>query len=399
MKYSCSPEKELVRGHKQGASAVDEFSEGWPGWQVVGSCLAVGSNPAYSDIVPLRKLHLRTAWPWSIRSYLPHGPAATLRGLFQWLKFDPPSRNRARIINCVDVLLTILKPLVIPHLVASPAFHGHMCDWLSNGLRWVVVDGTPDEDEIEEYTHLVRERIMVMVNFHRFIFNHLNSTERKVFHAHAPEQLHSAFDKTAVFILYATRVISELKLLGPNESTQPLIVMLPYIEMVGGYISLLAQQIRADTTISGRFSDQLRIGTLSTEPVPTQRSVEHLRGQLTQLTNSERCAAPACITSIVDHHLRLCKGCYVVKYCSRRCQKRASMGSCYRRTPVALRIARSRAHQGRSRDDSRRVGWAMEHPCLPRRDYLVEIEAPQPWLRPSNQTLACTATQSSPMAP
>jgi hypothetical protein len=80
--------------------------------------------------------------------------------------------------------------------------------------------------------------------------------------------------------------------------------------------------------------DQLQPDSIVLPLLAKDSSVELLDNSVHQLAESQRCAAPTCPVTMADCHLKLCTGCKVAKYCSRRCQKRA----CYHKSQDVVRV-------------------------------------------------------------
>jgi hypothetical protein len=90
------------------------------------------------------------------------------------------------------------------------------------------------------------------------------------------------------------------------------------------FVDLLRGEFGANVRLFESMErDQLQPDSIVLSLLAQGSSVELLDVSVDQLAESQRCAAPTCPVTMADCHLKLCTGCKVAKYCSRRCQKGA----------------------------------------------------------------------------
>jgi hypothetical protein len=169
---------------------------------------------------------------------------------------------------------------------------------------------------------LLKDSVM-MVSVLRVLVMMGNKTERRIFHRNAPRDLLLAYEGGHVVSCYTARVtdyfnhLENRHLVKPNEDAP-----------VHGHVKFLVHALYMDCNDLDLFdlSNPMHIAFLgpnaSHATLPFAAS-EYLSAELRSLENSQRCTAPNCLTTLADRRLKLCLGCRRVKYCSRRCQKKA----------------------------------------------------------------------------
>jgi hypothetical protein len=327
MKCSCSAEEKRLRVHVDGMSSLASGPNSTLGWLVLGRCLHAGSKTQYTSFATLHKLHRRKQWPWSARSFLPHGPSATIQGLVQWCRCDSTAYNRSAVFASLNSLIEILRPLVIPHLIVSRAFLDSSCFLMQRSKHSIVAN----DEEPEDILDVAMEQAQLILTHHRLVFTLTNEIERKVFHAQMPTKLLLAYASAFAILIHAVGVISERKLREPLQSSAShrLLSMSSMVTTADGFMPILMHQLRLDTTSpiammeTNTNPNSQYLDLNGPDAVPPQALIDLVRKQLQLRQSSERCTAPTCIASIVDGRLKLCMGCQSVQYCSRRCQKRA----------------------------------------------------------------------------
>jgi hypothetical protein len=94
-----------------------------PGWHLVVRCIQAAEKADDGDTLPpLNKLHRRKHWPRSLLSFLPHGAALTVQGLYQWLSCSPNAMVRSSLFNSINSLIYIMHSMVITHVIVSRPF-------------------------------------------------------------------------------------------------------------------------------------------------------------------------------------------------------------------------------------------------------------------------------------
>jgi hypothetical protein len=323
-KCTCSPEERRTIMHRAKRPAQWASADSSPGWQVVGACLEVVAQVDETDVVPLNKFHRRKTWPRSIRSILPHGSASTVKGLCQWLKYKTEGGDRRAVLLSLNSMISLLEPLVVPHLIGSRAFlHGTLYRLKFDEQLLAIVRSEPAQSpnitaagRDTPFSVLVQDYLLAIPVMAKLLLRTSNETERRVFHRHERKKLLAAYEGAIVISQYALSL-----------NRQPFLSRADRIQDIEKDLQALACILYLDCYTSGvfDFTNPRHVALVGpnaalvpSAPTPEERFDLELR----HITDIPRCLAPGCIKTMADSHLKLCLGCLQVQYCSRRCQKR-----------------------------------------------------------------------------
>jgi hypothetical protein len=185
MQCLCSSgDKRTSNSHVHGQGALIDRRKSTPGWRLRSLCLNPVVIANHTDTSAL--LRRRKQWPRSIHSYLPHGAAQTILGLFQWLGCEATIIDRVQVYHSLNNLTLILQPLVIPHLIATPPFFDAIYD-MSKALHLrgtLLEPPLQTEEEIEFTTRL--HNCSILVSVMNTLVDVITEGERMAFHRHAP---------------------------------------------------------------------------------------------------------------------------------------------------------------------------------------------------------------------
>jgi hypothetical protein len=156
-----------------------------------------------------------------------------------------------------------------------------------------------------------------------------SETQCKVFHADAPERLLSAYENAIPVLRRPLEFVeNHPNKRIPGRSFRTVLTTDQPVDTAREQLKALTRRILLDCSESS-IADSSRqtywallefIGTYGT---PAPSPFDRLVLELESMSADQRCHAPTRIKTLADSHLRVCAGCHSVRYCSRRCQKRA----------------------------------------------------------------------------
>jgi hypothetical protein len=326
MKCSCSLEERQKSSHALGEHLYSGVKIGFEslGWYTAYSCFRLMVKVDGGDVLPLNKFNRRKQWPHSIHRVLPHGPSDTLQGICQWMKFNHPMFLRARIMNDLRIMLAILSPLLIPHFITSRV----LLDGASHlpKVKQVITE-VLSERATGSHKALLSEACQdcnTIVPFaHDLVFKYMNATERKIFHLQFPAELLAVYDGARSTSDFCRERVQEGEVRGPvAEASRELANFSPHITALRRMLCLDWSGLYSDYKLfEQQYMNQPESDALDIPTAPP--AVDRLDRELEWLKHSPRCTAPTCSRTAADSRLMLCSGCRYMKYCSRRCQKRA----------------------------------------------------------------------------
>jgi hypothetical protein len=357
MKCTCTPEERRADDHTELLDTEEWMSpDAIAGWLMVDACLYVGSTVVpdckQPDILPLNKLRRREHWPHSIRSFLPHGAARTIEGLSVWLKFTSPSQlfsvDRHLLLRSLDNIILIFRPLVVPHVIVSPAILGSIYQMKHVHTSFYIGgNNLPTHKEEQTLVSHLKYCHQHTTVIYSLVTHMTNEMERSVFHHSAPAELLAAYEGAQTVARQAAQTISLLVRRSKDDSDSdrsrcphPILQMVDHVNQLKQHVthlvSALYLDLNKDTTkpqgpvCSSSSSASIGIHChahdrksgrkiyIPSAPSPATR----LKKELTLLMDSQRCCAPNCLNTVIEGRLWACAGCSSMVYCSRRCQKR-----------------------------------------------------------------------------
>jgi hypothetical protein len=325
MECSCSPEDRRQPDHLHGEKVSATCLDLDPGWRIVVNCTYPEQKIDRSEVQPINRLHRRSStWPQSVRAYLPHGASQTLQGIGQWFRVSPPLQCKLKLFQTLDNTLHLLRPLVIPYFVTSSILVAG-ASHLSEALE--LLDYTNPSLDGREFSILVQECHAYIPLMRHFIFKIINGSERKVFHRNVQGELADVYQGSFLVARHATFVALKAppEYQGPEELS-----LLAKTKEVGNFqedIMALIRELYWDCSERGEIlADPYQVevlGPIAAQGRPQMAVTVRLRQELADIKTSQRCSAPKCLNSAADGRLKICSGCLIMLYCSRRCQKQA----------------------------------------------------------------------------
>jgi hypothetical protein len=325
MDCSCSPEDRREPDHLYGQELSTTRLNLDPGWRVVMNCLYPEEKIDRVEVQPIDRLHRRSsAWPQSVRAYLPYGASQTLQGLGQWFRITPPVPFKLKAFQILDNTLHLIRPLAIPYFITSSILvdgAGHLSEALE------LLEYTKPSLDGREFSMLVRECHAYIPLMRHFIFNAINASERKVFHRNVQGELADVYQGSFLVARHATIFARKAP---PKYQSPEQLSLLEMTKEVGSFqedIMALIRELYWDCSERGEIlADPYQVealGPMAAQGRPQMAMTVRLRQELADVKTSQRCSAPTCLNSAADGRLKICSGCLTMPYCSRHCQKEA----------------------------------------------------------------------------
>jgi hypothetical protein len=326
MECTCSLEERRTLDHLPGSKRISATNMA-PGWRLVYDCLQPGAKADQEDVVRLAKFHRRKQWPRSICSFVPHGAGDTLQGVCQWLACSPVPQVRAAVFNSINRMMLILQPLILPYLIVSPTSLLRLDDLASQSTRSSLLEEEPRVEEEKNLSDYIGDCVVFFNVIQHLLFNVFNENMRLIFHHDNPAKLLEVYEGAHVSICRAKALVQKLQATGtPGSARHPLVKAAEVLPQVEGCLENFAHMLSLDFPELEIFeiSKQRRPNLLHREIVRCPPPIdERLRIELNRFHNFQQCCAPACFKATTQTPLKVCLGCYWMRYCSRRCQKRA----------------------------------------------------------------------------
>jgi hypothetical protein len=331
LQCQCSTSQQGEATHRMGQQehGRSEFQHDHPRWYFLALCLrapvmyGTKGDPC-AALTRMDKLRRRKAWPYSIRGLLPHGPQKTFEGVLQWLQLDLHSRDRVRFIAMLNVLLVFCEPVIVPYLVTSPVFvRSCLLEPIQRDeLSIRTVTSTADIDNCVDIINCVE--VLVGRLMRALVTEKASDTELLIFHRAEPVLLLEAY----AGLLRICRKIAALSTVTRQDD------MMNWnspqrIERIERAIKALSVKLIVDCGELAHLDSTASLRTLFSQEFQKlhdpQLAQLHYWDRAVSVVHSletaQRCVAPVCLTLISDCALKLCTGCGLTRYCSRRCQK------------------------------------------------------------------------------
>jgi hypothetical protein len=317
-----------VREHSEGP-----FSSDKPCWYLFSLCIRatevyLTQQDPCANLVRMNKIRHRTAWPFSIRGLLPYGPKETLDGILQWFHFNLPPRYRMRLYWSLELLVSFCQPAIVPYLAASDVFIQLGVIETVKRIEEVVVVANKAKDNISICGAAVECLTAWSVCMSQ-LMDHANESEIWIFHHANPKALMEAYGRAAN-VCHATNAI-KLEVGKKERIHWSNAINQNHLSQISETLARLGQMLIVDC---GKLA-------LPDPPIALHPMFKHLYealaipamhhrglfgrlfGILDSLEKAQRCSAPDCSILISRRPLKLCTGCGLIRYCSRRCQKHA----------------------------------------------------------------------------
>jgi hypothetical protein len=281
----------------------------------------------YTDVVPLNRMARRKSWPRSILGILPYGSYETVHGLCQWLTVASSASQRGIIFMSFAFMTRIIQPLIIPHLIVSDAFLEAIS--AMGSVDWLISAHIGNQTHEEEHSS-AKESITAYSNVFSFLYvevvSKLTNIERMMLHSRSGKRLYAGYKDASLVIERGKTYVEQHLEHEDCECKHDLSFqeLSKSLRRLTRFVDLLRGELGANVRLFESMErDQLQPDSIVLPLLAKGSSVELQDESVHQLAESHRCAAPTCPVTMADCHLKLCTGCKVAKYCSRRCQKRA----------------------------------------------------------------------------
>jgi hypothetical protein len=314
---SCSDIEQRHLCHKIAESGALRFgAKPCPGWLVVDICLQIAVRADRKNPVLPKKSFDRKSWPRIICDFLPHGDEETLKGVTQWLKCNPSTNDRTQVYDSLGSMIFLMSSLTIPHLLTSWIFFEGFAHIRRAGQLFASRQGALHRREEDEVIEELVENCRALINaISTLVIPLVNQTERRIFHLYDPTELLAGYESVRLVTSRASEVIHLRHRLSNT------------ILQVNCQLGILINKFYLDCKENGTFhSSKTSFRDLAALPEaqlsPLPLASLRLMMMLGPSEMVYKCSAPTCLKTVVDTALRWCKGCFGIRYCSRRCQKR-----------------------------------------------------------------------------
>jgi hypothetical protein len=328
---NCLDDGPLKTWHNHGVSAYEMHGAAQhthPRWYFFVLCLQPFIHYQHTrkrqEIHRLDKLDSRDMWPTTTESVLIQHPEETIRGLIQWYTLELGPVERQRLANALEVVIAVCYPLVLTFLACDDSLF-RLCFLNSIQQDKCLLDAREKESWM-----VVKMSTFATIKLMERLMGVLSHVERGFFYLPDPRGALRAYEDTMEMSRFNRQRTRSSGQTQNFETTDQ------YTDV----IKSLREQLIMDFPVLSDTTSKTAL------PIsPRLRSSNHtwddLRHMMEVLLRSQQCAFPGCSTTMANITLRECSGCKMIRYCSRRCQKRAwtHMTAPHRESCVALKSA------------------------------------------------------------